>query len=128
MPTARDRDRTDAVLTGHELALQLVATKWSLPILVALSNGPVRRHRLKHRLRVINNDRLDATLTRQLRWGLIEKVWIAGARTDEPGYAITPLGASLLCAFEPVARWQVRHRSELVNKRLRWDQAHPASN
>lgn len=112
---------------GYEIALELVEPKWSLPILFELAERPARRKQLKRRLCGINDDRLDSTLTRQLRWGLVVREWIAGPRSDEPGYALTPLGRSMLRAFDPLVNWQGENATELDERRRIWDQSHPAS-
>lgn len=127
MPSTRRAGLTRVTTTGYEMALELIATKWSLPILNALAEQPVRRKQLKRQLQGINDDRLDATLTRHLRSGLVERDWIAGPRADEPGYTLTPLGRSLLTSLEPLAKWQHEHLAELVEHRRRWDRIHPAA-
>ena len=127
MTSTRQARRINGTTTGHEIVLELISTKWSLPILTALADQPVRRKQIKRQVRGINDDRLDATLTRHLRSGLVARDWIAGPRADEPGYALTPLGRSLLRALEPLAAWQHEHLGELVENRRRWDRSHPAS-
>src|SRR5690349_12121425 len=99
MTIHEDPAHTGVASDEHGIAVELISSKWSLPVLIALVDGPARRKHLKRRVEGINDDRLDATLTRHLRWGLIARDWIAGPRGDEPGYALTSLGRSLLDAL-----------------------------
>jgi DNA-binding HxlR family transcriptional regulator len=110
-----------------DIVINLIAAKWAVPVLLVLAAQPVRRKQLKQMLSGINDDRLDAALTRHLRWGLVERSWITGPRADEPGYALTELGESLLRSVGPLARWQSLHEAELLGKRHKWDRAHPAA-
>ncbi|HPU40765.1 MAG: winged helix-turn-helix transcriptional regulator [Microthrixaceae bacterium] len=107
-------------------AIDLIASKWAVPVLRALADHPVRRKQLKQALVGINDDRLDAALSRHLRWGLVVRAWIAGPRTDEPGYELTALGMSLLRSVDSLAAWQQRHEAELIENHRSWEQAHPA--
>ncbi len=109
------------------LVSHLISSKWAVPVLLVLSARPLRRKQLKVMVNGINDDRLDAMLMRHQRWGLVNRSWIAGTRSDEPGYALTELGKSLLQVLEPLAAWQADHDDQLRANRQRWDGAHPAT-
>ena len=114
------------VPNGPDLAIELIASKWAVPVLLVLENQPSRRKQMKQALIGINDDRLDAALSRHLRWGLVERAWIAGPRTDEPGYELTPLGRSLLRSLASLSAWQEDHEAQLLANRHAWEQAHPS--
>jgi DNA-binding HxlR family transcriptional regulator len=114
-------------MEGCVATLTLLSSKWALPVLVALSDGPARRKHLKRRAAPINDDRLDAALSHHLRDGLITHAWIPGPRRDEPGYALTELGHSLLGALSSLAGWHEDHGHAVAEHRRLWDASHPSS-
>lgn len=113
-------------LAGIEFTLSLVSAKWAVPILLAVRNAPLRRGQIKRAVRGINDDRLDATLLRHLRFGLVRRAWIDGPRSQEPGYELTELGQSILDRLDGFGSWD-RDYGDLARTRAReWDLVHPA--
>jgi DNA-binding HxlR family transcriptional regulator len=92
-------------------AVQLVASKWALPVLAALSTGPRRHGDL---LRTIGSGLVEKVLTQTLRRmeddGLVTRVLLDG---EAIGYALTPLGQSMFMPLAGMSWWTQVHRDEL---------------
>jgi DNA-binding HxlR family transcriptional regulator len=106
-----------------EIALDLLAKKWLIPILVELDRAPRRRKYLFVTLK-ISSSRLDPTIQAMTRWGVIERTWIPSGHTDGPGLAITELGRDLLVTLTTLSAWQSDHQSELLANNHDWTVAH----
>ena len=77
--------------------LEQLADKWSVLLLLALSDGPVRFNALKRKVEGITQKMLGQTLRRLERNGLVERrVFATVPVTVE--YEVTPLGRSLSTA------------------------------
>lgn len=113
-------------LVGIEFALGLISAKWAVPILRAVDGTAVRRGQIKRTLRGINDDRLDATLHRHLRFGLVRRAWIDGPRSQEPGYELTERGRALLDQVDAFASWDRDHGDAARATAREWDLSHPA--
>ena len=118
-------ERVDAEIDPRqcEIALELLAKKWLIPILVELERSPRRRQYLFVTLR-ISSSRLDPTIQAMTRWGVIERAWIPSGQTDGAGLAITELGRALLAALTRLSGWQSDHHSELLANNREWTAAH----
>ena len=106
-----------------EIALELLARKWLIPILVELERSPRRRQYLFVTLG-ISSSRLDPTIQSMTRWGVIERAWIPSGQTDGPGLAITDVGRALLTALTRLSAWQHEHHSELLTNNRDWTATH----
>ncbi len=106
-----------------EIAVSLLTSKWTVPILLELVAEPRRRQYLFARLRV-SSSRLDRTVQTLSRWGLIERTWIPSGSTDSPGLAITAVGRKFLEAVSNLSDWQRTHHSELLTNDADWRAAH----
>jgi len=106
-----------------EIALELLAKKWLIPILVELEQAPRRRQYLFATLRM-SSSRLDPTIQAMTRWGVIERTWIPSGRTDGPGLGITDLGRALLVELGRLSAWQSDHEAELLASNRVWTATH----
>ncbi|MCA8297310.1 helix-turn-helix transcriptional regulator [Burkholderia sp. AU30198] len=97
-------------------ALALVAGKWSLLILPALAERPLRNGELLRRIGGISQKVLTQTLRELERNGLIERVAVA-ARRAHVEYRLTAVAGSLVA----LDRWAERHFPELDAARERYD-------
>ena len=93
-------------------AVDLLAGKWTLPILAALDPNPLRHGELARTLRPDISDKVfGQNLTRLQRDGLITK------QSDDDGhthrYALTDLGRSLYQPVAHLSRWTRAHTHEL---------------
>jgi DNA-binding HxlR family transcriptional regulator len=86
------------------LLLDRIADKWTVLLLTTLSEQPMRFNALKRRVEGVSQKMLSQTLRQLERDGLV-------TRSAEPTvpvsvtYAITPLGATLVAALQPVVDW-----------------------
>jgi DNA-binding HxlR family transcriptional regulator len=88
--------------------LALIADRWSMLVIYALSRR-VRRHgELKRMIGGISQKMLTQTLRALERDGLVERTVydVVPPRVD---YALTPLGRSLLAPLRAICRWAEHH-------------------
>jgi DNA-binding HxlR family transcriptional regulator len=87
---------------------ETITNRWSLLILLALKEGPLRFHLLRDTIEGISERMLSQNLKLLVRDGLVE-------RTVEPSvppkttYELTPIGLELANTMEGVTRW-IAHR------------------
>jgi DNA-binding HxlR family transcriptional regulator len=98
--------------------LALIADRWSMLVLYALSRR-VRRHgELKRMIGGISQKMLTQTLRALERDGLVDRTVhdVVPPRVD---YALTPLGRSLLAPLRAICRWAERHLPRVRAARAR---------
>jgi DNA-binding HxlR family transcriptional regulator len=98
--------------------LALIADRWSMLVLYALSRR-VRRHgELKRMIGGISQKMLTQTLRALERDGLVERTIhdVVPPRVD---YTLTPLGRSLLAPLRAICRWAERHLPRVRAARAR---------
>ncbi|UTV55432.1 winged helix-turn-helix transcriptional regulator [Burkholderia arboris] len=103
-------------------ALALIAGKWTLLILPALAERPLRNGELLRRIGGISQKVLTQTLRELVRNGLIERVEI-DARRVHVEYRLTPVAGSLVQTLVALDRWAERHFPALDEARERYDAA-----
>lgn len=102
-------------------ALDLVADKWTLLVLLALLGGVKRHSTLRRKLKGVTQKMLTQTLRRLEQDGLV-------ARTVYPEvppkveYALTPLGETLSEPIRALSAWAEKHSNALEAARAQ----HPA--
>jgi DNA-binding HxlR family transcriptional regulator len=84
---------------------EVLAGKWSAPILLALAEQPLRYNRLLERLPGISRRMLTATLQRLAVLGLVDRREILPQRVR---YSLTPAGEDLIGVVEALDRWAWR--------------------
>jgi DNA-binding HxlR family transcriptional regulator len=87
--------------------LALVGDTWSVVVIVALGERPRRYSDLLERIGGISKKMLTQTLHKLERNGLVER--------ESPVYALTDLGASLLCVVGALAGWAEAHTDALLD-------------
>jgi DNA-binding HxlR family transcriptional regulator len=104
-------DVYDAACPSRQV-LALVANKWSLLLLPALRERPMRNGELLRRIGGISQKVLTQTLRELQRNGLVERLDL---ETVPPHveYRLTPLGRSLSEALLAVDRWVEAHAGAL---------------
>ncbi|NNC16658.1 helix-turn-helix transcriptional regulator [Corallococcus exiguus] len=108
-----------ATCPTRELLDQL-ADKWSVLLLLALSDGPVRFNALKRKVEGITQKMLGQTLRRLERNGLVERrVFATVPVTVE--YEVTPLGRSLYGIVDAIRNWSIDHIGVVKKARERFD-------
>jgi DNA-binding HxlR family transcriptional regulator len=89
-------------------AHELLAAKWTAPVVLALGGGPLRYNRLLERIPGISHRMLTATLRRLEREGLVERRELA-ARGTHVQYRLSPAGSGLLPILGELEGWARRH-------------------
>jgi DNA-binding HxlR family transcriptional regulator len=100
--------------------LDRLADKWSLLVVELLGRGTRRFSALRREIDGISQRMLTLTLRQLERDGLVRRTVypVAPPRVD---YALTPLGASLLDAVEPLVAWTRAHRDQIASARDIYD-------
>ncbi|MCG7507007.1 winged helix-turn-helix transcriptional regulator [Mesorhizobium retamae] len=101
-------------------ALELIASKWAMLILPALSAGPMRNSALLRKIGGISQKMLTQTLKDLERNGLVIR---HDMQTVPPHveYRLSALGNSLSEALIALDRWAERHSGDLDAARERFD-------
>jgi DNA-binding HxlR family transcriptional regulator len=96
--------------------LDLVAGTWSVVVVFALREGPLRHAELLDRIGGISKKVLTQTLRRLEGSGLVRRRAI---RSAPPGaeYSLTDLGESLLEPVTVLARWAEQHAEQVAAAR-----------
>ena len=102
--------------------LDRLADKWSLLVVELLGEGQRRFSELKREVDGISQRMLTLTLRQLERDGLVTRTVhaVVPPRVD---YALTPLGATLLVAVQPLVTWARANRDEIAEARVRYDEA-----
>jgi DNA-binding HxlR family transcriptional regulator len=102
--------------------LDRLADKWSLLVVELLGGGPRRFSELRRQIDGISQRMLTVTVRQLERDGMVLRTVypVVPPRVD---YELTPLGASLLDAIEPLVAWTRSHRDEIADARTEYDRA-----
>lgn len=101
---------------------EAITNRWSLLIVLALKDCPLRFHLLRDTIEGISERMLSQNLKLLMREGLI-------ARTVEPTvpprttYALTPLGAELAEVMAGLTNWIAKSLTEVQSARAAFDRA-----
>lgn len=101
-------------------ALELIASKWSMLILLALGDGPRRNGALLRRIGGISQKMLTQTLRELERNGLVERHDLS-TKPRQVEYRLSGLGASLGQTLATLDRWAQSHFPALDEARERYD-------
>ena len=95
-----------------QMALDLVANKWTLLVLLALLGGAKRHGTLRRKISGITQKMLTQTLRRLERDGLIRREEYP-TRPPQVEYALTALGVTLRAPILALSAWAEAHAWEL---------------
>lgn len=101
-------------------ALDLVADKWAILILYALSLGTLRHGRLQRRIGGISQKMLTKTLRGLERDGLISRE-VYPVVPPKVEYSLTPLGRDLMGPLSQLCIWAEEHIGEVEAARAEHD-------
>jgi len=104
----------------HRLLLDQIADKWSVLILGALCEKPLRFNVIKRQLEGITQKALTQSLRRLQRNGIVERRVIATSPVAVE-YEITPLGRTLKEPFQALYNWTMTYLPEVERARLAFD-------
>ncbi|MFT8637678.1 MAG: helix-turn-helix domain-containing protein [Pseudoclavibacter sp.] len=105
--------------------LDRIGDKWTVLVIVELTDGPLRFRRLQRGVDGISQRMLTLTLRRLERDGLVQRTVYptVPARVD---YRLTETGTSLTELLRRMAAWSRDHRDGIEAARSRYDAEHPA--
>jgi len=104
------------------LVLDRIGDKWSVLIVLVLTDGPCRFTGLRDRINGLTPKVLTQTLRGMERDGLITRTVYAEV-PPRVEYELTPLGGSLRAPVEAVRDWAEKHVTEVVSARDSYDAA-----
>ena len=93
---------------GFSVAMKLVAGKWKIDILCALSTAPRRFGRLRHSIPDISEKMLAQQLREMEADGLVKSQAYPGLPAKVV-YSLTESGAALCAGAEGLCRWSERY-------------------
>lgn len=97
---------------GSQVLLDLLADKWTIPVVHELARGTRRFSELQHHLGTVSPKMLTQCLRRLERHGLVQRTVHAEVppRTE---YALTALGRTLDEPLRTLCRWVEEHGAAL---------------
>lgn len=105
-------------------ALELLADKWTLLVMAAITRGVNRHNALLREIGGISRKMLAQTLHELERNGLlVRKVYPVIPPMVE--YTLTPLGESLIPVIGALGRWAEQHYGEVEGARARYNEELP---
>ena len=102
------------------LILDRVGDKWAVLILLLLREQPTRFNQLRRTIEGISQKMLSQVLKSLERDGLIRRRAVATVPVTVE-YSITPLGATLAAAVDPLRDWAEHHLREVLAAQRRYD-------
>lgn len=104
--------------------LTRVGDKWSVLIVIALRDGPVRFNGIKRAIGTISQRMLTLTLRGMERDGLVTRM-VTPTNPPRVDYELTALGHSLRQPVEALGRWACLHKLDIENAQERFDADNP---
>lgn len=102
------------------LLLDRIADKWTVLLLTTLKTRPMRFNALKRRVEGVSQKMLSQTLRQMERDGLVTRTVEASVPVSVT-YALTPLGATLFEALQPMVLWAETRMPEVAEAQTRFD-------
>ncbi|BAU81281.1 hxlR family transcriptional regulator [Streptomyces laurentii] len=100
--------------------LERVAGKWSIGILVAAAQGPVRFTELERAIAGISRRMLTLNLRRLERDGLLVRT-VYPTVPPKVEYSLTPMARELHTSLSGLVGWAERHRADITTARAAYD-------
>ncbi|MGP3754162.1 winged helix-turn-helix transcriptional regulator [Streptomyces sp. IBSNAI001] len=94
------------------LAIEIIADKWAVVVVFALSRRPCRHGELVGLIGGISRKVLTQTLRKLQGYGLVERHVHTDARVE---YSLTELGRTLVVPIEALTEWADRHGEAVVD-------------
>jgi DNA-binding HxlR family transcriptional regulator len=96
--------------------LDLVASKWTMLVILALGDGPVRYSALQRRVSGVTKKMLTQTLRALERDGLVRRE-VYDSVPVQTEYELTPTGRSLAAAVAVIRTWAYNHVENIGQSR-----------
>ena len=116
-PHATGPDKDCGVVSD---VLGRIGNKWSILVMVKLTDSPVRFNHLRKQVGTITQKILTATLRDLERDGYISRTEIPG-RIRHVEYELTELGRSVLRPMKALADWALANHPDVEAARVRFD-------
>ncbi|MFF3834356.1 winged helix-turn-helix transcriptional regulator [Streptomyces sp. NPDC048511] len=94
------------------LAIEIIADKWAVVVVFALSRRPCRHGELVGLIGGISRKVLTQTLRKLQGYGLVERHVYEDARVE---YSLTELGRTLVVPIAALTEWADRHGEAVVD-------------
>jgi DNA-binding HxlR family transcriptional regulator len=120
--TAPPRSGSPQLTEHHRELLDQVLDKWSLQVLDALCERPLRFNDLRRAIPVVTQKSLTATLRRLERNGMVERI-VTSTRPVAVEYRISALGKSLQDLIDALLHWTTVTLPDVERARARFDDA-----
>jgi DNA-binding HxlR family transcriptional regulator len=105
---------------SHRQLLDQLLDKWSLRVLAALCERPLRFNALRRAIPGLTQKSLTSTLRRLERNGIVQRD-VIGTRPIAVEYSVAPLGKSLRAPIDALERWAAENRAAVEEARVRFD-------
>ena len=102
--------------------LARIGDKWTMQVVMSLSDGPVRFNALRRAIDGISQRMLTRTLRGLERDGLVERA-VTPSVPPRVDYSLTPLGLSLRDPVRVLGVWAMANKDEVDAARARFDVA-----
>ena len=118
-PRLPDPDHSDC--RGVASVLSRVGDKWSVFVIMNLSDGPKRFNELKRMINGISQRMLTLTLRGLERDGLVTRT-IFPTIPPRVDYELTDLGRGLQQPVKALGEWAITHQEQIASARTRFDE------
>ena len=123
MPEIADiRDRDPGNCAAVNDILSRIGDKWTVLIVITLSNGPMRFNEIKRAVGDISQRMLTLTLRNLERDGFATRT-VYPTVPPRVDYQLTELGKTLIAPLHAIGRWAIEHRQEVADARANFDHA-----
>lgn len=102
--------------------LDRIGDKWSVLVVICLSEGTQRFSTLRRRIEGISQRMLTETLRQLERDGIVRRT-IYPEVPVRVEYDLTPMGQTLIGPLSTLATWAEEHRADIITARERYDEA-----
>lgn len=119
----KEKDHSHCVLDREcdsQRVLKLVADKWAVLVVYTLSGGTIRYRQLQREVGEVSQKMLTQTLRGLECNGLVDRK-VYPEVPPKVEYSLTPLGASLVEALEPLCEWAEQNFESVVEARNRFE-------
>lgn len=105
---------------SNRLILDQIADKWSIFVLGALCEQPLRFNEIRRQLEGVTQKALTQCLRRLERNGIIDRRVLPGSPVAVQ-YSVTPLGVTLKEPFQALNRWTIDHMADVHRAQIQFD-------
>lgn len=116
----QETDDAPQLTSQHRELLDQMLDKWSLQIMEALCEHPLRFNELRRAIPVVTQKSLTSALRRLERNGMVERV-VTHTRPIAVEYRISPIGRTLQGLIDALLGWTTANLPEVEQARAHFD-------